>query len=653
MAVTDGVSFQHWKFRDAFIFKKEKDKKNILVECNLCRPKVKVLSTSKSSTSNLKKHLEVNCNSTKKKWLCRTRCQERVHSGYVNKTGLCLSAMRNATQLDLDDDEAVDSSGAVAPKKSPSQKAVDRLIMDFVIEDVQAFSVVEQPSFIALVKCLAPNCSIMCHQTLTERVERAYENMKVQLKAKFEGVRTICTTADIWSVHGRSFLGITAHWLDGSTLGRHSVALACCRMKGRHTYDLIAAKIEEVHAAFGIHRKVCHTVTDNGSNFVKAFKKFADFREAEGDIQASEDEEEDTVVFSDLDQILTEGSLDDDAVTTFSLPPHQRCAAHTLHQVAAKDAHDYLSAGPLTLKKLFRSTIAKLSALWNKCKRSPQVHEVIAEKAKTQLIVPNATRWNSFYQACSKIQSIPEEVLHDICDCLNLERLREIELIFLDEYCRVMEPLACALDILQGESKCFIGFLLPTISALQKKLEAMKHSLKLATPLADAILGALQKRFGTYFEDRNLILASITIPQFRMHWMDESSTQQASGYLLDESSRTAPEELSPSQALEMETDDEEDFFQFNSGSKSSSGAEEEVFQFLRDGDKKLSCVLKYPLIKQMFITYNTPLPSSAPVEGLFTLGGRVLTPLRNQLNDDWFEKLVLLRFNKGIVNLKD
>jgi len=35
---------------------------------------------------------------------------------------------------------------------------------------------------------------------------------------------------------------------------------------------------------------------------------------------------------------------------------------------------------------------------------------------------------------------------------------------FLEEYCRVMEPLATATDKLQGEKKSFLGYVAPTIS---------------------------------------------------------------------------------------------------------------------------------------------------------------------------------------------
>ena len=60
-----------------------------------------------------------------------------------------------------------------------------------------------------------------------------------------------------------------------STLQCHKAAITCTRITGHHTYDVFAAKIENVHENFGLSGKVSATVTDNGSNFVKAFATFA------------------------------------------------------------------------------------------------------------------------------------------------------------------------------------------------------------------------------------------------------------------------------------------------------------------------------------------------------------------------------------------
>lgn len=54
----------------------------------------------------------------------------------------------------------------------------------------------------------------------------------------------------------------------------------------------------------------------------------------------------------------------------------------------------------------------------------------------------------------------------------------------------------------------------------------------------------------------------------------------------------------------------------------------------------------YPKIKNLFIKHNTPLPSSASVERMFSVGGLVLTPHRGHLNDDTMEQHILLKINK-------
>ena len=63
-------------------------------------------------------------------------------------------------------------------------------------------------------------------------------------------------------------------WIDPVSLHRCKTALACTRVTGRHTYDVLGARIEQIHNFYGLAGKITATITDNGSNIVKAFTVF-------------------------------------------------------------------------------------------------------------------------------------------------------------------------------------------------------------------------------------------------------------------------------------------------------------------------------------------------------------------------------------------
>lgn len=75
----------------------------------------------------------------------------------------------------------------------------------------------------------------------------------------------------------KSFLGVTAHWINVNSLKRQSetdflkeTVLTCRRFQGTHSFDRIAEMLCDIHSEFGLDSKVLATVTDNASNFAKA-----------------------------------------------------------------------------------------------------------------------------------------------------------------------------------------------------------------------------------------------------------------------------------------------------------------------------------------------------------------------------------------------
>ena len=103
-------------------------------------------------------------------------------------------------------------------------------------------------------------------------MDKAFDEIEKKLKATLGTIDSVSTTADVWTAHNRSYFGMTVHCIDSGSL---KAAICCVRIVGRHTYDVLAAKIEYIHSFYGLNGKVTATVTDNGSNFVKAFTSFS------------------------------------------------------------------------------------------------------------------------------------------------------------------------------------------------------------------------------------------------------------------------------------------------------------------------------------------------------------------------------------------
>ena len=68
-----------------------------------------------------------------------------------------------------------------------------------------------------------------------------------------------------------------------------------------------------------------------------------------------------------------------------------------------------------------------------------------------------------------------------------------------------------------------------------------------------------------------------------------------------------------------------------------------VLKYLEESKKDLSVLENFPLVKSLYLTFNAILPSSAPVERLFSLGGIINRPHRRGIMEKTFERRLLLK----------
>ncbi len=321
-----------------------KDKfRNLQYRCTKCKAPVK---TNSSSKSNLTLHF-------KRQHPARLKAFEKLLD--TNKN---YNQERKRNVEDSHQPSVLQFLQKEGQPKKVTQAVVDDKVFKFIISSSQAFTLVRDDSFKDLIQTLQPGRTLMTYQAFKAKLQDKFSSMQGKVKSELEEANHICITADIWSDARRSFLGMTAHTLvvEDDCMKRRSYALACKRIKWTHSYDVIARALMDLLESYNIQYKKAGIITENGSNFCKAFKMFSpDQASGEGGSSSfatshdDNDEDEEELEFVDLSTILDQPSGDQDLF----LPPHFRCAAHTLSLVATKDSEAALKPSTSEYTKLF------------------------------------------------------------------------------------------------------------------------------------------------------------------------------------------------------------------------------------------------------------------------------------------------------------
>ena len=165
-------------------------------------------------------------------------------------------------------------------------------------------------------------------------------------------------------------------------------------------------------------------------------------------------------------------------------------------------------------------------------------------------------------------------------------------------------------------------------------------------------------RFGHLFEKLEHVLASATNPRYKLgRWLDWLPGIDAT-HIRTKAKRhlqlIAPEfdngcSSEESEETEMESVEDQLFQNLYEKSSKKRFKEYYVNAFFEEAPIKNLEEKNFPnvVLKDLFLRYNTPIPSSAAVERLFSVGKDILRPKRCRMTDKHFEMLVFLRANKA------
>lgn len=161
-------------------------------------------------------------------------------------------------------------------------------------------------------------------------------------------------------------------------------------------------------------------------------------------------------------------------------------------------------------------------------------------------------------------------------------------------------------------------------------------------------------------ESKSFIISSISHPKFKLSWVPVRFMNICKTLFLNECSVVAAtsEQFMKSVVVEIDSDSSDNEFYGNictekkiddyttaSEAKRLNYANLQAISYLSSNKKDLDVLNEYPIIKEVFLKYNTTIPSSAPVERLFSKAIQVLTPRRNRLGDKVFDMILCCRSN--------
>ena len=509
----------------------------------------------------------------------------------------------------------------------PRQKQLEGAIASMVAHDLLPLRFVDSEKFQAVMQMAEPRFAMPTRRRLrTSVLSTVSADVETKLKLEMQQAQDICLTVDLWSSRDmRSFLGITGHFILDYTL--QSIMISCSRFKGSHTGDRIFAVYQETLAHFGIAEKISHIITDNASNMVKAFTLpgMEDLTIDDDDEDEDEEQLEEQPLPDDLEDLQGQRSP---------------CFAHTL-QLVVKDG--------LKEAKQLNKIIKKVSKIVSHCRKSSKSSELLEDYTKLQLA--NATRWNSQVTMLRSLLKLPSNILDQIMFNADIN-LTAYEQQLCTELVDVLQPFQLATDLVQGDKVVTASFVISSVKGLRVELKSLqdKYSSKLVTTLQ----ASLEQRLAKYEDMEHFQLATILDPRFKLDWCNEDETNPMKRLITKKFEQLAPS--TPCGDLNSPPAKRIKLFGFmKSKSVIKPASSTEVNKYLN-----LPCITEeenpldywkeekdtFPVLSSLACKYLCIPASSAPVERLFSIAGKVFRPERCRISDERFQQLMMIRCNQ-------
>ncbi|XP_067626747.1 uncharacterized protein [Eurosta solidaginis] len=525
--------------------------------------------------------------------------------------------------------------------RQPTQLPFIDKVVNFILVCNVPISVVEEPTFIELFR----NTGItMCSRAqLLARLDEMSFGFVENIKRSIQEVPYLCVTADIWTSRRKQYFGYCAFWLDNN-LKRQMAVLACVRLSKASNYNDIEALIGQIHGKYDLSdQKITCVIVDGVQDFVHTYHKFSI-----KSICVDSYDEDFNFALSNSQHLLSQ------------LPKTFKRGEDSLHLLTVLDFSNILQSNE-TLQQVLKRCLYIL----NNCKEfdADEISGFIYEGN----FAPNDTRWPAWYASLTQLIKNKHKI-DEICTFLKVTKFTSKEIEFIEEFCMLLKPIADALEFLQQDTYLYFGYFLPTLITIKVKLKKLhdsrhiKHLHTAAQQMSEALFNRLRKYFEMKRECNDAIIAAIVCPAIKMRFVEalhetapDITTDSLIQLFIDYAQEFYVDNNQADNVREQRPPSVDSFLCFNqddnedppSDSKPNVSIRKEFTNYLHDEDKSLACLNRYQLVKKVFHKYNTMPPTSVTLEQFFQTFLNVSDGQRGQqLSDDHFERLVLIKSNK-------
>ena len=296
-------------------------------------------------------------------------------------------------------------------------------------------------------------------------------------------------------------------------------------------------------------------------------------------------------------------------------------------------------------------------------RKSTVATEILEEEKKLQ--IANSTRWNSQLRMVKSILAIDPKKLDELQDA---PKITLYERNVLNDIIEILTPFEEATDFSQVQNHPSAGYVIPCIRGLHHQLSNLQS--KFNTPFLATLKVSLERRMTPFETKKTYQLAGMLDPRFKLLWCKDENERTATKSILFEETKKVSTDKEIVEVPEDQADQEAQpqakkvrtIFAFMDEDRNkqkkptkNSNYEREVAQYLDEPveDQKENPLNfwktnteRLPNLSILACTYLGVPASSAPVERLFSIAGKVFRPDRCRLKDKTFKRLMFIRCNK-------